>query len=74
MPQLLENLMSNPIYIAIGVVIVLILFYVVMKKIIKLIIFVFILLLAFLAYVHFIGGDVNDTIDKVKEKREELVK
>jgi cell division protein FtsW (lipid II flippase) len=74
MPQLLENLTSNPLYIAIAVVIVLILLYVVMKRIIKLVIFVFILLLAFLAYVHFTGGNVNDAIDKVKGKGEELVK
>jgi len=74
MPQLLETLLSNPLYIAIAVIMVLVLFYSLFKRIIKLIIFVIILLIAFLAYVHYTGGDVQDTLKKVKDKGEKLVK
>ena len=74
MPQLFENLLSNPIYIAIGVVLVLVLLYSIVKRVIKLILFLLILLLAFLAYLHFTGGDVKSTLEKAKEKGEKLVK
>ncbi len=74
MPQLLENILSNPVYIAIAVIIVLVLLYSVVKRVIKLILFVIIVLLAFLAYVHYTGGDVNDALKKVKDKGEKLVK
>ena len=43
MPQFLETLLSNPVYIGIAVVIVLVLLYSVVKRIIKLIIFIIIL-------------------------------
>jgi len=68
MPQLLDNIISNPLYLAIAVVIVLALLFSIMKRIIKLIVFVIILLLAFLAYVHYTGGNVKDTLNKVKER------
>jgi len=68
MPQFLENLFSNPVYIAIAVVIVLVLVYSIMKRVIKLIIFVIILLIAFLTYMHYTGGDVNDSLKKAKER------
>jgi glucan phosphoethanolaminetransferase (alkaline phosphatase superfamily) len=74
MPQFLETILSNPLYIAIAVVLVLFLLYSVVKRVIKLILFIIILLLAFLAYVHFTGGDVKDSLEKVKEKGEKLVK
>lgn len=72
MPQFLETLFSNPVYIAIAVVIVVVLIYSVVKRIIKLIIFIIILLLAFLAYMHYTGGDVTDSLKKAKEKSEKL--
>ncbi len=68
MPQLLDNIMSNPFYIAIAVVIVLVLLFSIMKRIIKLVIFIIILLIAFLAYVHFTGGNVKDSLKKAKEE------
>ncbi len=67
MSSLLEKLLSNPVYIALGVIIVLVLLYSVAKRIIKLIIFI-ILLLAFPVYVYFTGGDVKGTIEKAKVK------
>lgn len=74
MPQFLENLFSNPVYITIAVVIVLVLLYSVVKRIVKLIVFIIILLLAFLVYVHYTGGDVADSLKKAKEKSEKLGK
>jgi len=68
MPQFLENLFSNPVYIAIAVVIVLVLVYSIMKRVIKLIIFIIILLIAFLTYMHYTGGSVNDSLKKAKER------
>jgi len=74
MPQFLDNLLSNPLYIAMAVILVLVLLYSIVKRVIKLILFILIALISFLAYVHYTGGDVKDTVNKFKEKGEKLVK
>jgi len=74
MPSFVDTLLSNPLYIAIAVILVLVILYAMLKRIIKLILFLLVLLLAFLAYLHYTGEDVNDTLRKAKEKGEELVK
>jgi hypothetical protein len=73
MQQLLEKVMSNPLYLTVSVIIVVILLYAIVKRIIKLLIFLVILIIAFLAYVHYTGGSVKETIDKAKEKGEEVI-
>ena len=74
MEQLLEKVMSNPLYLAVSVVIVVVLLYAIVKRIVKLLIFLVIVIIAFLAYVHFTGSTVKETLEKAKEKGEKVIK
>ena len=63
MTQLFDQIFSNPLYTIIAVVLIAALLFSIIKKIIKLIFTVLILLIAYFAYVHYTGGDVQKTID-----------
>jgi hypothetical protein len=68
MEQLVEKVMSNPLYLVVSVIIAVVLLYAIVKRIVKLLIFLVILIIAFLAYVQYTGSTVKDTIEKAKEK------
>ena len=65
MQDLIDKLLSNPLYLAIGVILIAILFYALLKRIIKLLIILFIALILFLAYVHFTGNSVKEKVERM---------
>jgi amino acid permease len=64
MLQLIDQILANPVYTIIAVVILAVLVFAIIKKVIKLIITILILIAAYLAYVNYAGDDVQQTIDK----------
>jgi hypothetical protein len=74
MQNLINTILSNPVYTIItGIAIVIVLFLLI-KKSFKFFAFAFILFIAFLAYVHFTGGSVKETIKDVQKKGKEIIK
>ncbi len=67
MENIIEQLSSNPLYLAIGVVLAIILVYGIIKKAAKLIMILAIALIAFVGYLHFTGRDVPSSSDELKE-------
>ena len=65
MQYLLDKVMSNPMYITIGVILTVVLFYAIFKRILKLLIFLFIAIILFLVYVNNTGNTVTDKIEKM---------
>jgi cell division protein FtsW (lipid II flippase) len=65
MQDLIDKVMSNPMYLTIGVILVVVIFYAIFKRIIKLLIFLFIAVILFLAYVHYNGNTVKDKIERI---------
>lgn len=74
MPPLIDNLISNPVYIIIGILIIIVLFYSMFRRMMKLILFIILVLIAFIAYIRYAGSDINDIIHNTKEKGEKTVK
>jgi len=71
MENLIDTILSNPVYMIIaGLAII----FLLMKKFFKYFIIACILFIAFLAYVHFTGGSVEETINDAKNKGEEIIK
>jgi Ca2+/Na+ antiporter len=66
MEQLINNILSNPTYIVISIVILILLILFLIKKAFKFVIYVIILYVGFLLYIHYTGGDVKEIIDKSK--------
>ncbi len=66
MENLLNQISSNPLYLAIAVVLGIILAVGIAKKIIKLIIILAIALIAFAAYLHFTGQEFPTDTDNLK--------
>ncbi len=65
MQDLIDKILSNPLYIAISVVLIIVLLYAIFKRIMKLLIFFFIAIILFLAYVHYTGNSVKDKIERM---------
>ncbi len=65
MQYLLDKVMSNPMYLTIGVILTVVLFYAIFKRILKLLIFLFIAIILFLVYVNNTGNTVTDKIEKM---------
>ena len=77
MEELLNQLSSNPLYLAIAVVLGIILVVGIAKKIIKLIIILAIALIAFAAFLHFTGREFpanSDDLRSTMSKHVENVK
>ena len=71
--EFLDKLVSNPIFIAVAIGLLAFLVYFLIKKLIKLVLVVLIALGLFLAYVHFTGGDVKETLNGGKDKANGLL-
>jgi cell division protein FtsW (lipid II flippase) len=65
MQDLIDKLLSNPLYLAIGVILIIILFYAVIKRVVKLLIILFIALILFFVYVHYTGNSVKDKVERM---------
>jgi hypothetical protein len=65
MEELIDKILTNPLYLTITVVIIVVLFYSLFRRIIKLIIILVIALILFLVYVHNTGNSVKDKIERM---------
>ena len=73
MEHLFDQILANPLYIVIALVLLAVLIFSIIKKIIKLIIYIAIALLAYVAYIHYFGSDRNSIIEKTIQKGTEKV-
>ena len=66
METIINMVLSNPVYMAIAVIIIIILVYALIKKIIKLIIGIGIALVFYAFYLHYTGKELPANIDDLK--------
>ena len=67
MENLFETAVSNPIYLAILAIIFILLVYAIIKKIIKLVISLGIILIAYVLYLNYTGQEVPKTVEDLKK-------
>jgi cell division protein FtsW (lipid II flippase) len=65
MQDLIDKVMSNSMYLTIGVILVVVIIFAIFKRIMKLLIFLFIAIVLFLVYVHNTGNSVKDKIERM---------
>jgi predicted membrane protein len=65
MQDLIDKVLTNPLYLGIAVILVIVLLYAVFKRIMKLLIILLIALILFLVYVHNTGNSVKDKIERM---------
>ena len=73
MEELIENILANKIYTIIAVIILLAIIFFIVKRLLKLLFYAVIIFAAFLAYVHFTGGNVEEVINKTKDEGEKII-
>ena len=72
---MIESLMSSPVVVIVAVVLLAAIVFSLIKKVIKLFIFLLLVFVGYLAYLHFTGQGLPDPKEEVKEKvMEELKK
>ena len=74
MENLMSTILSNPAYMIIAGIACVIIIFLLLKKLFKLFFWACAIFIVFLAYVHYTGGSVKDTLIEAKEKSEELIK
>ena len=65
MQDLIDKLTSNSMYLTIGVILIVVFLFAVMKRVVKLLIFLFIAVILFLVYVHYNGNSVKDKVERI---------
>ena len=73
MENLISTILSNPIYLIITGLAIVIIIFLLIKKLFKILIYAFVLFIAFLIYIYLTGGSVNETIKDVKNKSREII-
>ena len=73
MQNLINTILSNPVYIIISVIAIVIILFLLIKKLFNFLAYACILFIAFLAYVHFTGGSIKETIKDVQKKGKEII-
>jgi hypothetical protein len=74
MYNLIDAILSSPFYTVVAIVFIVFLFFFLIKKVFKLVVYCVVLFACFLAYVHFTGGNVKSVIEKTKIKTEKTFK
>ena len=74
MENLLNIILSNSLYMIIAGIALVIILFLLIKKLFKFLLYACILFIAFLAYVHYTCGSVKETIKNAKEKGVEIIK
>lgn len=74
MENLLNIILSNSVYMIIAGIALVIILFLLIKKLFKFLLYACILFIAFLAYVHYTCGSVKETIKNAKEKGVEIIK
>lgn len=65
MHDLIDKVTSNPLYLTIGVILIVVLLYAMIKRVVKLLIILFIAFILFFVYVHYTGNSVKDKIERM---------
>ena len=73
MENLISTILSNPIYLIITGLAIVIIIFLLIKKLFKILIYAFVLFIAFLTYIYLTDGSVNETIKDVKNKSREII-
>ena len=74
MENLMSTILSSPVYMIIAGIALVIILFLLIKKLFKFLLYACIIFIAFLAYVHYTGGSVKETIKNAKDKGEEIIK
>jgi len=67
MDNLIDMVFSNPVYMAIAVILGILLIYALIKKVIKWILTIGLLLVIYVVYLNYTGQDVPKNMDELKE-------
>ena len=73
MESLIDIVFSNPVYLAIAVILTILLAYALIKKVIKLIFTTGVILVIYVIYLNYTGQEVPKNIDDLKESVSEKV-
>ncbi len=73
MNNLWNTILSNPVYMVIAGLTFVIILFLLVKKLFKFVAYACIIFIVFLAYVHFTGGSVKESIKDVKEKGKKIM-
>tara|TARA_B100000686_G_scaffold261526_1_gene274523 strand:- start:86 stop:415 length:330 start_codon:yes stop_codon:yes gene_type:complete len=73
MESLIDMVFSNPVYMAIAVILGILLAYALVKKVIKLILTIGILLVLYVIYLNYTGQEIPKNMDELKESVSEKV-
>jgi hypothetical protein len=73
MENLISTILSSPIYLIITGLAIVIIIFLIIKKLFKILIYAFVLFIAFLTYIYLTGGSVNETIKDVKNNSREII-
>ena len=73
MESLIDIVFSNPVYLAIAVILTILLAYALIKKVIKLIFTVGVVLVTYVIYLNYTGQEVPKNMDVLKESVSEKV-
>lgn len=65
MQELIDKLLTNPLYLTISVILVVVILFSLFKRIMKLLIILVIALILFMVYVHNTGNTVKDKIERM---------
>ena len=74
MENLMSTILSSPVYMIIAGIALVIILFLLIKKLFKFFLYACIIFIAFLSYVHYTGGSVKETIKNAKEKGVEIIK
>ena len=73
MESLIDIVFSNPVYLAIAVILTILLAYALIKKVIKLIFTIGVILVTYVIYLNYTGQEVPKNMDDLKESVSEKV-
>ncbi len=74
MENLISTILSNSVYIIISGIAIVIILFLLIKKLFKFFIYVSIIFIAFLLYIKYTGGNLKETIKQVKDKGKKIIK
>jgi ABC-type multidrug transport system fused ATPase/permease subunit len=74
MQSVINLILSNPLYIGITVVFLLILIFVLVKQLFKLMLYVILAFVLLVGVVYYFNIDVRETVDESKAKTEQIIK
>ena len=69
--NIITALYSDPVYLIIGVILAALILYSLVKKLVKLMFYLFAILIIYLGYLYFTGQELPKDFNEIKEKIEE---